>query len=61
MLVRASGAIEFIATVPALRAEDGIDYGVSGKCYWNRKKTAQTLSVNRTTLWRKMKPHGITM
>ncbi len=28
---------------------------------WNRKKTAQALSINRTTLWRKMKRHGITL
>jgi len=27
---------------------------------WNRKKTAQALNINRTTLWRKMKRHGIT-
>ena len=28
---------------------------------WNRKKTAQVLNINRTTLWRKMKRHGITL
>jgi len=28
---------------------------------WNRKKTARALNINRTTLWRKMKRHGITM
>ncbi len=29
------------------------------KYNWNRSKTAQALSVNRTTLWRKMKKHNI--
>jgi PAS domain S-box-containing protein len=27
---------------------------------WNRKKTAQALNINRTTLWRKMKAYNIT-
>jgi len=28
---------------------------------WNRTKTAQALEIDRTTLWRKMKRHGISM
>ncbi len=28
---------------------------------WNKGKTAQALNINRTTLWRKMKKHNISL
>jgi len=28
-------------------------------CRWHRTKSAEALRINRTTLWRKMKKHGL--
>jgi PAS domain S-box-containing protein len=46
-------------TDPLLAKERAAILEALTTCGWNRKLTAKALRINRTTLWRKMKKHGL--